>query len=905
MGGIVRLGVVAILGLAMCQAALAQPLTYYVAPQGNDAWSGTLAEPNAGASDGPWASLTGARDALRTLRGENKITGPVTVALRGGTYAVTEPIVFSPEDSGTLEAPITYIAYEDETPVISGGRTLTGFVEQDGRWILDIPEVQSGALWFSGLFVNGDRRQPARMPNPTHPWGDHPSDDEFFYTQGPVMEKDAEGKEQKSSIRVKYDPKDLAGIESLDDAVFVIFNSWTTSLLRLKDADVTAQMLEFTGPSMWYFGYWQEKQRYYIEHVKEGLDAPGEWYLDRKAGRLTYIPMPGEALANAEIVAPVAKQLIVLAGKPAEGKFVEFLTFDGLTLSHTDYTIEPEGYSDPQAAFSVNAAFEATGARRCVVQNCEISHVGNYGLWLRAGSQKNRVMTCEIFDLGAGGVRIGEGVSPATPEEAAQQNSVANCFIHEGGRIFRSAIGVWLGRTSFNNVTRNEICDFRYTGVSVGWSWGYEASSAHDNRIEYNHIHHIGLNQLNDMGGIYCLGISPGTELRNNVIHDVFSHPSLYGGWGLYTDEGSSGILITHNVVYNTRTGTFHQHYGRENRVENNILAFSHTPQIIRSRQEEHISFYFRNNIVYFNNGQLLGSTWKNGNWVMDNNVYWDASGMDLDFAGRSLEDWQKEGFDQHSVVADPMFKDPAGGDFSLSPDSPAYALGFQSIDISQVGLYGDEEWVNKPKQIQREPFTPPQLPKPTTISLDFDAVDVGAAAPDAHTLGETADATIRVSDETAKSGARSLKFVDAPGLDQAFNPHLVFAPHLRSGVATGSFSVKVEPGAVLYHEWRDGHQPYRVGPSLWIQGGALSSQGQTLMAVPDGAWIDISITCPLGSKATGQYHVDVQIGGQPSGSFDLACGSADFNRLDWFGFVSNSTEATTFFVDDVQLTAD
>ncbi|MCL4692940.1 MAG: right-handed parallel beta-helix repeat-containing protein, partial [Candidatus Hydrogenedentes bacterium] len=201
-----------------------------------------------------------------------------------------------------------------------------------------------------------------------------------------------------------------------------------------------------------------------------------------------------------------------------------------------------------------------------------------------------------------------------------------------------------------------------------------------------------------------------------NVIHDVWSHPRLYGGWGLYTDEGSSEILLANNLVYNVRTGTFHQHYGRDNRVVNNILAFSATPQIVRSREEEHNSFFFANNIVYFNNGSLLGSTWKNGNWTADGNVYWDTSGQEIEFAGRSWEEWQAAGYDEHSIIADPLFVDAERGDFRLQEGSPALGVGFVPFDFSKAGLYGDPEWVNAPKQIAREPFSPPAPPQPKHV---------------------------------------------------------------------------------------------------------------------------------------------------------------------------------------------
>ena len=98
------------------------------------------------------------------------------------------------------------------------------------------------------------------------------------------------------------------------------------------------------------------------------------------------------------------------------------------------------------------------------------------------------------------------------------------------------------------------------------------------------------------------------------------------GGWGIYPDEGSSDLLIENNVVYNTKTGGFHQHYGKENRVLNNVFAFAHEGQVIRTREEEHISLFFERNIVYFNNGRLLGSNWKNGHYRLDRNCYWDTS---------------------------------------------------------------------------------------------------------------------------------------------------------------------------------------------------------------------------------------------------------------------------------------
>jgi hypothetical protein len=889
--------------LAGTAPAQEEALTLYVAPNGNDAWSGRAAEPDPSGADGPFATLAGARDALRALKAGGGLSGPVRVQVRGGEYAITEPVVFGPADSGAPGAPIVYEAYPGEEPVIHGGRRLTGWQREDELWVVDLPEVREGGWQFGSLWVDGQRRQPARTPNAAHPWGDEPEPGDTFSTEGPVNETDpATGKEAKSATKVRYREGDLKPWPDLSDAIVVVYHSWATSLLRVKNLDEANRIVEFTGPARWHFGYWQPDQRYYVEGIREALDAPGEWYLDRQAGRLYYFPMDDEDPNAAEVIAPVARQLLVLEGKPAEGQFVRNLEFRGLRFRYTDWLPGPEGHSDGQAASSVNAAVETTGARDCVIADCEISRLGNYGVWFRAGSKNNRLMRCEITDLGAGGVRIGEIRSPASENEAAERNAVDNCYIHEGGRILREAVGAWIGRSSYNRLSHNEICDFRYTGISVGWSWGYDPSSAHHNTIEYNHVHHIGRGQLNDMGGIYTLGISPGTVIRHNVFHDIMSHPRLYGGWGIYFDEGSTDILAENNLVYNTRTGGFHQHYGRENKVFNNIFAYSHTGQLIRSREEEHISFIFERNIVYYNNGSLLGSTWKNGNWRMDYNTYWDTSGEPVDFQGLTLEEWREKGFDQHSIAADPLFVAPEAADFRLKPESPAIALGFKPFDTKDVGLYGDPAWVAKPKAVAREPFAPPALPEPKNLAEDFELTAVGAVAVGMHTLGEQGDASIRVTDETAANGSRSLKLVDAAGLDHAYNPHLVFNPGFRKGKAVAAFAVRPGAGAQLLHEWRDSRSPYRVGPSVWIQpDGAVTIGGREVARIPLDEWSVLRVECALGKDADGTFDLEVTLPGQaPQRIEDLPCGSAEFRSLEWLGFVMNADAAAVAYLDDV-----
>lgn len=688
-----------LLGSAICQA------DFFVAPNGDDAWSGTLAEPNDEKTDGPLASLEAARDAVRRLKEAEPRQGPIRVVVRGGTYRLTEPIVLEPQDSGAKESPILYTAAPGERPVISGGVAIGPWTKQpDGPlWTTVVPAVRQGTWYFRQLFVDGRRATPARTPN-----------DGFLRSAGPgkpYTDRSAARSDSSVKTSIQYENDDLQPWDNLGDAVVIVYHSWTASRHRIESLDTDAHRVRFTAPSGWPMGYWEKNQRYYVEFVREALDEPGEWYLDRRSGLLTYYPRDGEDMTQVEAVAPVAEELLRLDGDPAGGQFVEHVRFEGLTFAHTAWTMPEAATVDGQAAANLDiAAVACRGARNCEFRRCEISHTSGYALWFRHGCKDNRAVQCQLHDLGAGGVRLGETSLPGDEPSQAERNTIENCFIHDGGHVYHAGIGVWIGRSSHNLVRHNDICDFLYTGVSVGWSWGYAPSTAHHNVVEYNHIHHLGWGQLSDMGAIYCLGLAPGTVLRNNHMHDVLSYN--YGGWGLYTDEGSTGILMENNLVYRVKDGAFHQHYGRDNLLRNNVLALSATyGQIRRSREEEHNSFTLERNIIYSAGAPLLGGQWANGNFTLLSNCYFDTTNAAPPFpGGLSLEAWQAAGHDADSVLADPGFLDPDGCDFRLAEDSPALELGFQPIDMSTVGLTGPDEWVDLPKRVERPEMV---LPSP------------------------------------------------------------------------------------------------------------------------------------------------------------------------------------------------
>lgn len=652
----------------------------YLSPVGNDTNPGTIEK--------PLATLTAARDKAREFRKSTQISQPVEVIALEGEYFMFRPLELSVPDGGTIASPVIFKADRGKKVVFRGGVQITGFEKvNDNLWKAFVPQVAFYNSYFEQLYINGRRAMRARTPNAGL----------YFIKKvtETVLEK-GEGRFPEMAIqKIELDSSEASFFQSFSkqdyqDALIIFYHNWDNTRKRVTGFSKQKSSVYTVGGGMKPWNPLNNKTRYLVENFKSALDAPGEWFLDQ-SGFLYYIPQEGETIENTSFFAPVLKEFIVIHGDSVSGKKIENIRFENIVFEMAGYNTPTDGNEPAQAAATVEAVVTLDFANNITFQNCEIAHTGTYAFWFRRACSNCTVSQTYMHDLGAGGVKIGETIIRSDQKEITNNIIIDNNIIRDAGHVFPCAVGIIIFNASDNKLTHNEIANLRYSGISAGWVWGYANSPSKRNMIEFNHIHHLGWGELCDMGGVYTLGASEGTTISNNVVHHIYSYD--YGGWGLYTDEGSFGIVEENNLVYACKNSGFHQHYGKENIIRNNIFALNIRGQLQATRIEEHRSISFTNNIIYFDKGSLLVNNWSNFNLLSDYNCYWDTRSKDVRFTDKSFADWQKAGKDTHSIIADPLFLNADAFDFHFKNQSIAKKIKFVPFDYSRAGVYGSEEW--------------------------------------------------------------------------------------------------------------------------------------------------------------------------------------------------------------------
>jgi hypothetical protein len=457
---------------------------------------------------------------------------------------------------------------------------------------------------------------------------------------------------------VRGSPADLAKVAGGDPADLTLMSRWVESHCRIDSIDATTGALKLRDATVFKP---DPGDLYYVESLA-ALDQPGEWWLDERAKLLYYLPTSQDAIDRTEFMAPRLASLVQIEGGDDPDRRVRYVRIGAICFEGAEWWYStPADPEAPRSSGAVQAAFDVPGAIRLRnaqyvgLNQSRVTNCGTYGVELGRGCDHDDVEGCQIDNLGGGGVKIGESTIPPTGGETST-NRVMGSKIENLGRLFHAAVGVWIGQSPDNLVSDCSIGDLYYTGISIGWTWGYGPASAGRNVVDGNEVHHVGIRSdgdgpiLSDMGGIYTLGTQEGTVIRKNFFHDVAA--IRYGGWGIYFDEGSTHIEAVDNFVMNTTHGGFHQHYGKENHVHHNLFAYGRDAQLQRSRPEEHTSFTFDHNVVVANGGELFAGDLRDGHFDFHDNVYELKDAGSGRFAGKSFGEWQVAGRDARSIVA-------------------------------------------------------------------------------------------------------------------------------------------------------------------------------------------------------------------------------------------------------------
>ncbi|MBD3292897.1 MAG: hypothetical protein GF393_08245, partial [Armatimonadia bacterium] len=453
--------------------AWADPVEFVVAPDGDDAAAGTEAA--------PFATPHRARDAIRELKQARggELPGPVTVRLREGIYFLEQPLDLGLEDSGTEDAPVTWEAWPGERPIVSGGTPVTGWeADGEGAWSVALPEARDSDWNFRQLFVRrpGTRDYTRRY---------RPARGLFVIaglTEAPHRHPDRPVNHRNPQREFHFHEGDIEDWENLSDVEVVVMHDWSSGRLNIEEIDFEKRIVRFTDFPHYRIGHWYPGGRnpYLVENVKEDFGQPGEWYLDRPTGLLSYTPTAGEEVVELEAVAPRIERLVTITGDREQQGYVEYLTFRGIVFAHSAWKDSPHRYAEAygracrQGFVDMPAAIELKWARDCRFEGCTMAHMGSYALDFGEGCHDNVAMGNRIFDCGTGGVKVGVVDRSAQPPVVPTGNRVESNLVSDSGIVHYSGHGIWGGITSELAVRHNEVRRTLYSPVAIGWSHGTE-----------------------------------------------------------------------------------------------------------------------------------------------------------------------------------------------------------------------------------------------------------------------------------------------------------------------------------------------------------------------------------------------------------------------------------------------
>jgi len=593
-------------------------MEFYVATDGNDR--------NPGTEDRPFATLVQARDSVRQVQAD----GPKRIIVRGGIYYDVR-LVLGVEDSG-----LTIEAAEGETVILCGGKPVEEW-EKEGEdfCAARLPGVKEGAWDFRLLLVNGRICPRARLPEKGRFKHLNQFKVRWLSTSGGWERKPTE----TELTTMKYNAKDIGTWVDANNAELTVFHKWDESFVGVKAIDHRTQTITFSDRISYPPGVFGVDS-YVVWNLREGMHRPGQWVLDRTAGKLVYWPLEGEDISTLQAVVPTTESVIRNLGN--KDRPVTGITVKGLRIQCTTTPLRPGGW----AAAHYAGAVHGDHTRDCRFEELHICLVGGQGIFLR-NSENPLVDGCEVRATGAGGIYC-----------CGRGGIISNNHVHHVGEVFPSAIGIRvIGR---NHIVRhNEIHNTSYCGIEGGSSGA---------RIETNRIYDY-MQVLHDGGAIYNSfnGVANPCKdviIRRNVAFFKSAGPRAQSH-AYYLDERSVDCVIEENLALNT-SWPCHVHMTEDCTVRDNVFIDEEAATVSFPRSK---GARFERNVVY-----ALGQIGKRGeNVVWKDNLFFSAKG-------------EYESIPNDQIKADPLFVDWKNGNYNFKAGSPVVKLGIKPIEVSAVG---------------------------------------------------------------------------------------------------------------------------------------------------------------------------------------------------------------------------